>query len=55
MRNGDAKLNKGMFGIPSEGYGVSNNVVHKLRPPAFSEARFQLDGAARELTIHVHY
>ena len=36
--NDDDTLNKGRFGIPKEGYGVSNNVVHALRAPKFDEA-----------------
>jgi uncharacterized protein (DUF2141 family) len=53
--NGDARFNKGAFGIPKEGYGVSNNVVHRLRAPDFTEARFVLASGVQETTIHVHY
>ena len=53
--NDDAKLNKGLFGIPKEGYGVSNNVVHAMRAPKFEEARFRLDSTSHTVTINVHY
>jgi uncharacterized protein (DUF2141 family) len=53
--NGDVKLNKGLFGIPKEGYGVSNNIVHAVRAPKFDEARFRLDTASHTVTINVHY
>ena len=53
--NDDAKLNKGLFGIPKEGYGVSNNVVHAMRAPKFEEARFTLDSTSHTVTINVHY
>ena len=53
--NNDTQFNKGIFGIPKEGYGVSNNVVHKLRAPNFEEARFQLTTGTKEVRIRVHY
>jgi len=53
--NDDQRLNKKLFGIPKEGYGVSNNVVHAMRPPRFDEAIFRLDAPVKELTVHVHY
>jgi uncharacterized protein (DUF2141 family) len=53
--NDDAKFNKGMFGIPKEGYGVSNNVIHRLRAPNFDEARFRIGDPNTAVQIHVHY
>ena len=53
--NDDAKLNKGLFGVPREGYGVSNNVIHAMRAPTFEEARFRLDDLSNSLTVNVHY
>ena len=53
--NADEKFNKGLFGRPKEGYGVSNNVVHARHAPTFEEAQFRLDGDLRTLEIHVHY
>lgn len=41
--NNDKKCNF-TFGIPTEGFGFSNNVKIKLSPPAFSQARFALNG-----------
>jgi uncharacterized protein (DUF2141 family) len=52
--NGDGKMNKGLFGIPKEGYAVSNNVV-KRRAPKFEEAEFRLDRDLMPLEIHVRY
>src|SRR5262245_14060955 len=46
--NDDGKLNKGLFGIPKEGYGVSNNLIHVTRAPRFTEARFQFDGISQK-------
>ena len=53
--NDDGKLDKGLFGIPKEGYGVSNNVTHATRAPRFAEARFPFDGVSRTISIRVHY
>ncbi len=53
--NADGKLNKGLFGRPKEGYGVSNNVVHARHAPTFDEAQFPLDSDLTTLEIHVHY
>jgi uncharacterized protein (DUF2141 family) len=53
--NDDGKLNKGLFGVPKEGYGVSNGVVHAMRAPKFEEARFRLDALTHIVTINVHY
>lgn len=53
--NGDAKFNKGLFGIPKEGYGVSNNIVHAVRAPKFSEAVIPVSDGVKEIAIRVHY
>jgi uncharacterized protein (DUF2141 family) len=53
--NDDGKLNKGLFGIPSEGYGVSNNVTHATHAPRFTEALFTLAEASHTVSIRVHY
>jgi uncharacterized protein (DUF2141 family) len=53
--NDDGTLNKKAFGIPKEGYGVSNNIVHSMRAPGFSEAAFALNSAVKDVNIHVHY
>lgn len=36
--NGNRKTDKNLFGIPTEPWGVSNNVRPSLRPPRFDEA-----------------
>lgn len=38
--NKDGKLDKNFFGIPTEGYGFSNNAVEKFGPPSFLKASF---------------
>lgn len=41
--NGNGELDRNLFGIPSEGYGFSNN-GGSMGPPAFDEARFTISG-----------
>jgi uncharacterized protein (DUF2141 family) len=41
--NGNKELDTNIFGIPSEGYGFSNNIRPKFRPASFEEAKFVLD------------
>ncbi len=40
--NGNKKVDTNFLGVPKEGWGVSNNVVPKLRAPTFSEAQFEV-------------
>lgn len=49
--NGNGKMDKGVFGIPKEGFGVSNNPEIKMGPPTFAESRFDLN--SRELTLNI--
>src|SRR5687767_7001429 len=50
-RNGD--MDKGLAGIPLEGYGVTNNPKPRLRKATFEEATFDLPPEGAELTISV--
>jgi uncharacterized protein (DUF2141 family) len=38
--NGNKKLDKGLFGIPTEKYGVSNNAKGKYGPPSYDDCKF---------------
>lgn len=49
--NGNGKMDKGVLGIPKEGFGVSNNPEIKMGPPSFAESRFDLK--SRELTLNI--
>ncbi|KGE02656.1 DUF2141 domain-containing protein [Pseudohaliea rubra] len=44
--NGNGELDRNMLGLPSEGYGFSNN-GGRYGPPPFEEARFTVDGDTR--------
>lgn len=52
--NGNHKLDVNLFGIPSEGTGVSNNASGFLGPPKFREAKFPLDRDTA-ITIRIKY
>lgn len=44
--NRNGKADKNFLGIPSEPWGVSNNVRPKMRAPKFEEASFTVDAGA---------
>jgi uncharacterized protein (DUF2141 family) len=47
--NGNGRLDKNFVGIPSEGYGVSNNRTYAMASPKWDESRFTL--AVREAAV----
>jgi uncharacterized protein (DUF2141 family) len=53
--NGDERFNIGLLGIPDEGYGVSNNIVHATRVPRFGEALFQVSNEVKAIRVEVYY
>jgi len=53
--NMDGKLNADWAGIPTEGYGFSNDASAVFGAPSFSAASFPYDGRGLELTISLHY
>jgi uncharacterized protein (DUF2141 family) len=53
--NGDRKLNRNSTGIPTEGYGFSNNPVVKTGPPKFGQAVFLVAGPNTGVKIQMKY
>ncbi len=51
--NDNGQLDTGIFGIPVEPMGVSNNVRPLLGPPSFADARFQFAGGQRALDVRL--
>ena len=51
--NGNGKLDKNFVGVPSEGYGVSNNKTYALSEPKWNESIFTL-GANESKTLQVN-
>lgn len=42
--NGDRKLNRNSLGMPTEGYGFSNNPIVRNSPPKYEECLFLVAG-----------
>lgn len=53
--NMNGKLDTTFVGIPTEGYGFSNDARALLGAPSFSDASFAYDGRGLDLTISLHY
>jgi uncharacterized protein (DUF2141 family) len=53
--NMNGKLDTKWLGIPTEGYGFSNNAKALLSAPTFSAASFSYDGQNLDMTIGLHY
>jgi uncharacterized protein (DUF2141 family) len=51
--NNNKKLDTGMFGIPSEPYGFSNNAKGSFGPPKYSEAEFPVTKSTELIEIRV--
>ena len=54
--NGNQELDTNLFGIPKEGYGVSNNKTYAASQPKWEESKFELGTGERKLiTIKLRY
>jgi uncharacterized protein (DUF2141 family) len=51
--NGNRRVDTNFVGLPTEQWGVSNNVRPRLRAPRFNEAAFKVTADARELVIEI--
>ncbi len=51
--NEDGKMRTGMFGIPKDAYGFSNNAKGIFGPPAFEKAAFYLEKGGIDLEIRL--
>jgi len=52
--NGNGKMDYNFFGLPTEGYGFSNNAMGKLGPPSFKAASFTYTGKEK-VTMKAKY
>lgn len=52
-RNENRKLDTGLFGIPKEPFGTSNDARASFGPPKYEDARFRLDQPDLTITIVV--
>jgi uncharacterized protein (DUF2141 family) len=53
--NGDTKLGRSWLGLPTEGYGLSNNPPPAWRWPRHSEAAFKLPGDRVVVDVDLRY
>ncbi len=53
--NGDEQLNRGAFGMPTEGYAFSNDAVANTGPAAFGDAVFLIAGPTTAIEIQMQY
>jgi uncharacterized protein (DUF2141 family) len=54
--NDNNALDQGLFGIPTEGTGASNDARGFMAPPSYDSARFRLpDAPVHRITINIHY
>ncbi len=53
-KNNDGKCNRNLLGIPTEGYGFSNNILPKLRTPSFDKTKFTI-ACATSVSITMVY
>lgn len=53
--NGNTQLDTNLLGIPTEGYGFSNDARGVLGPPSFSAAAFSYDGGSQRVGIQARY
>jgi uncharacterized protein (DUF2141 family) len=53
--NRSGEMNRNFAGVPTEGYGVTNNPKPAFRAATFDEAAFDLPAEGKALTISVQY
>jgi uncharacterized protein (DUF2141 family) len=53
--NDNGKLDENSWGVPTEGYGFSNNAEGFLAPPSFKKAAVLLDSPDRAIAITLRY
>lgn len=53
--NGDRQFNRNFLGIPTEGFGLSNNPPIHLSTPAFQSVRFEAGEGQTTVHVRLHY
>lgn len=54
-KNSNGEVDRGLFGIPLEGVGFSNDARIRMSPPRFDEAAFRHDTADQHITFKLRY
>jgi uncharacterized protein (DUF2141 family) len=52
--NSNGQIDKNEIGVPTEGYGFSNNVAGKKGPPSFDDAKIIFNDAATQTKILIN-
>jgi uncharacterized protein (DUF2141 family) len=52
--NNNGTLDRNGFGMPTEGYGTSNDAKGFMGPPKFEDAKFTISNKAKA-NINIHY
>ncbi len=53
--NDNERIDRHWYGLPREGYAVSNNIRSRLRSPAFDDAVFTHEADTTAVNIHIQY
>ncbi len=53
--NNNGKMDEGLFGIPVEGYGFSNDATGIMGPASFEDSSFNMSQQEKEITIKATY
>lgn len=54
-KNSNGDVDRGIFGIPLEGVGFSNDAKIRMSPPKFEEAAFIHDGKDQRISFPLRY
>lgn len=52
-KNGNGKLDKNIFGVPTELYGFSNNARGIVSAPNFSDAKFTINSSTNKISFEL--
>ena len=52
--DGDGKMGKNPFGLPTEPYGFSRDAVGNMGPATFDDAAFEVKAGANAQAMHLH-
>jgi uncharacterized protein (DUF2141 family) len=53
-QNGNGKLDKNLFGVPTEPYGFSRDASGRMGPPRFADAKLSIDGVDQTIVVKLH-
>lgn len=53
--NKNDKMDRAWYGMPTEGYGASNDAKGTFGPPKFDDAKFEMGNAPKTVKINIHY